>query len=110
MSQVSELHSNNDSSSSTSVSPSKKNKTISVLVVVSDGSEEIESITPVDVLKRAGADVTIAACNTANDEKLVATLSRGVRILCDTTINEAFKNLESFSAIVIPGLFEFISF
>ena len=34
-----------------------------ILVPVADGTEELEAICIVDVLKRAGADVTIASVN-----------------------------------------------
>ena len=50
----------------------------SVLVPVADGSEEMEMITIVDILRRAGIDVTIASLT---GEMIVA--SRGTKIMPD---------------------------
>lgn len=41
----------------------------SVLVPVGDGCEEIETVAIIDVLKRAGIDVTFASINPIEDEK-----------------------------------------
>ena len=58
-----------------------------MLVPVASGSEEIETVTIVDVLRRAGADVTLAKVATkANDEDLKCLMSRGVNLVADTTI------------------------
>lgn len=50
-----------------------------VLVPIGTGSEEMEAIITVDVLRRAGAEVTVASVETA----LEVNCSRGVKIVAD---------------------------
>lgn len=81
----------------------KSQKDVRVLLVVSDGSEELEVMTPLDLLRIAGAEVTLACTNTSNDEKMVAKLTRDTRIMCDTSLKEACQRLDDYCAVVIPG-------
>jgi len=67
-----------------------------VLVPVADGVEEMEAITIVDVLRRAGAIVTIASVN-----DIQITASKGVRIIADTTIHQCMD--KQYDLIVLPG-------
>ena len=67
-----------------------------VLVPVADGCEEIEAVTIIDVLRRAGADVTVASVG-----ELQITASRGVRLVADTTIETCADT--AFDLIVLPG-------
>jgi len=67
-----------------------------VLVPVADGCEEIEAVTIIDVLRRAGADVTVASVG-----ELRITASRGVRLVADTTIETCVDAV--FDLIVLPG-------
>jgi 4-methyl-5(b-hydroxyethyl)-thiazole monophosphate biosynthesis len=68
-----------------------------VLVAIATGSEEIETLTPVDILRRAGATVTLAAVG-AN---LEVSMSRGVKVRADDLLaNVANTN---FDLIVVPG-------
>jgi 4-methyl-5(b-hydroxyethyl)-thiazole monophosphate biosynthesis len=67
-----------------------------VLVPIADGTEEIEAVCIIDVLRRAGAEVVVASVG----EKTV-TCSRGVQIVADTLIGDC--NSESFDMIVLPG-------
>ena len=67
-----------------------------VLVPIADGFEEIEAITIVDVLRRAGATVTIAGVG-----KLQLTASRGVKVVADKLVSECEN--ESWDLIALPG-------
>lgn len=67
-----------------------------VLVPVADGSEELETITIVDVLRRAGAEVTVASV-----DRLQVTCSHGVRLTADCEM--AACTGRTWDAIVLPG-------
>jgi 4-methyl-5(b-hydroxyethyl)-thiazole monophosphate biosynthesis len=68
-----------------------------VLVPVADGTEELEAVAIIDVLRRAGAKVTVASV-TGNPQ---ITASRGVVIVADTLI-EACRQSE-YDLVVLPG-------
>ena len=53
------------------------------LVPVAEGTEELEAVTIIDILRRAGADVTVASVG-----ELQVRASRGVTLVADTTIGE----------------------
>ena len=72
-------------------------KMVRALVAVCNGSEEIETITPVDILRRAGAEVVLAA----SGNSLMVTLSRGVKIEADRLVNDV--DIENWDIVVIPG-------
>ncbi len=67
-----------------------------VLVPFAEGFEEIEAITIVDILRRAGSKVTVAALDKRN-----VTGSHGLRIIADTVLDEILN--ESWNMIVLPG-------
>ncbi len=67
-----------------------------VLVPVADGSEEIEAVTIIDVLRRAGAQVTVASV-----DALEITASRGVKLVADCLVAECEE--EDFDLVVLPG-------
>ena len=69
-----------------------------VLIFFADGTEEIEALTPVDLLRRAGAEVTIAGLGENN----VNTGSHGISVITDCTVDKLDKNAE-FDMIVLPG-------
>jgi protein deglycase len=67
-----------------------------VLVPVADGTEELEAIAVIDVLRRARADVTVASVG-----NLQITASRCTRIIADKRISECAG--EMFDLIALPG-------
>jgi protein deglycase len=68
-----------------------------VLVPVAHGSEEIETVTIVDVLRRAGAEVTLASV----EDTLELVCSRGVRLLADAFIADCAGR--AYDLIALPG-------
>ena len=64
---------------------------------IANGSEEIEALTVVDVLRRAGVDI-ITVSTTGSKE---AVLSHGVKIECDTTIELA--DVSDADMLLLPG-------
>lgn len=66
-----------------------------VLVVFAEGFEEIEGLTPVDLLKRAGAEVDTAGVGARE-----VTGSHGIRITCDMEVSQAAFD---YDCIVCPG-------
>ncbi len=73
--------------------------TISVLICIAHGSEEIETVTSADLLVRAGINVTLASVT--EDSSLQVTASRGMKIVADTPLIKVAD--EPFDAIVLPG-------
>lgn len=73
--------------------------TTSVLICITHGSEEIETVTTADLLVRAGIQVTIASAN--EDGSLQITASRGMKLIADTPLIKVAD--EPFDAIVLPG-------
>ena len=67
-----------------------------VLVPIADGCEEIETACIVDVLRRAGASVTVASVGT-----LQVTAARGMKLVADKFMSECVKN--TYDLIVLPG-------
>jgi 4-methyl-5(b-hydroxyethyl)-thiazole monophosphate biosynthesis len=67
-----------------------------VLVALAPGFEEIETITVVDILRRAGARVVLAATEEGPIEG-----SRGISVLPDTLIDQVDDN--DFDLVVLPG-------
>lgn len=68
-----------------------------VLVPIAKGCEEIEAVTLIDVLRRAGAEVTVASV----EPLPLVTASRGVRLMADCLIDDCRK--QTFDLIVLPG-------
>ncbi|MBQ8403069.1 MAG: DJ-1/PfpI family protein [Clostridia bacterium] len=67
-----------------------------VIVFLADGTEEIEALTPVDMLRRAGAEVTFAGVPAAK-----CTCSHGVKITADKAACDCVG--EEYDMVVLPG-------
>ena len=71
--------------------------TLSALVPIANGSEEIEAITIINLLRRANIHVTVASVEDTN----MIEGSRGVKIVADENIKESRNKV--FDLIVLPG-------
>lgn len=74
-----------------------------VLVPISNGSEEIEAVTIIDVLRRAGAEVTVASVEPSEGMQICA--SRGTNIVADCVLGDYLNATDqaSWDLIAIPG-------
>jgi 4-methyl-5(b-hydroxyethyl)-thiazole monophosphate biosynthesis len=68
-----------------------------VIVILAEGFEEIEAVTPIDLLRRAGAEVTVAALN----EGIHVTGRSGLTLHADKTLS-AVEN-SPFDCLLLPG-------
>jgi protein deglycase len=69
---------------------------MNVLVPLAEGFEELEAVTIIDVLRRAGLTVTVAAL-----EASPVTGSHEIRVESDTTLDAVASS--AFDALVLPG-------
>ena len=67
-----------------------------IAVLFADGTEEMEGIIPVDILRRAGAECDMVS---VGGEYIVG--SHGITIKADKLINKI--DLRAYDAVVIPG-------
>jgi 4-methyl-5(b-hydroxyethyl)-thiazole monophosphate biosynthesis len=72
-----------------------------VLVLLAEGFEEVEAVTPIDYLRRAGTEVTIAAI----DKSKTVKGSHGIEINSDAFLVDLLRKgtASSFDAVVLPG-------
>ncbi len=73
------------------------------LVLLADGVEETEAVASVDVLRRAGVEVTLAAVQ----EDLTVRTAHGILLRADVLLQDlvqgADEALSEFGAVVLPG-------
>lgn len=67
-----------------------------VLVPLAEGCEELEAVTIIDLLRRAGIEVVVAGLRDGT-----VTASRGVRIQPDMSLDEAL--LSEYDMVALPG-------
>lgn len=67
-----------------------------VLVPIADGTEELEAVSIIDILRRAGAEVTVASV-----DGLQVTASRGVKLVADRLIADCSG--DTYDLIALPG-------
>ena len=68
-----------------------------VCVFFAPGLEECEGLLPVDLLRRAGAEVTVASIT----DSVTLTSSHGITLNCDCLASQV--DLSAMDAIVLPG-------
>lgn len=68
----------------------------SVLIPLAEGCEELEAVTIIDLLRRAGISVTVAGLEAGSVKA-----SRGVVLQPDTTLDIALK--QEYDMVVLPG-------
>ena len=67
-----------------------------IAILLADGFEEIEALTPLDVLRRAGLCVKSVAIGSK-----IAIGSHGIPVVCDMSADEV--DLNEVSAVIFPG-------
>lgn len=94
-------------STSATTAASMSVATKKVLIPIADGSEEIETACITDTLTRFGATVTVASAMPTNSNGLlVCTMSRGLKVVADCTMDEAAAkggSSDYWDLIVLPG-------
>ncbi len=70
-----------------------------ILVCLANGIEEMEAVTVIDILVRAGFDVTTASADIEGQYEILC--SRGVRLIADAPLVKVAD--EEFDCIVLPG-------
>lgn len=72
------------------------------LVLISNGTEDIEMSTIVDVMRRGGVKVTL--CAVATSEKM-CTCANGLMVTADVSMKELLSSNEnhSYDMLVVPG-------
>ena len=68
-----------------------------VYLFLADGFEEIEALTPVDMLCRAGIEITTVSIN----ETAVVSGAHGIRVVADTTADKVTP--DKIDAVILPG-------
>lgn len=68
-----------------------------ILIPIADGTEEIEAVTLIDVLRRARLVVTVASVGS----ELTIEGANGISIVADRTIDEC--HVDDFDMILLPG-------
>lgn len=72
--------------------------TTTALVPLAPGFEQIEAVTIIGVLRRAGVEVTTAAL-----DELDVTSSHGLTVRADRLLADVVDSGEQFDAVVLPG-------
>jgi 4-methyl-5(b-hydroxyethyl)-thiazole monophosphate biosynthesis len=70
-----------------------------VIVFLANGFEEVEAITPIDYLRRAGIEV----CTVSIGPDRTVTGAHGIPVLADTTLRELAKPAAAWDGVLLPG-------
>jgi len=69
-----------------------------VLCLITNGFEEIETVTPIDILRRAGVEVTVASVGVS----IHVTGRSGIVMHADTTFSQV-EDPSTFDLLLLPG-------
>jgi 4-methyl-5(b-hydroxyethyl)-thiazole monophosphate biosynthesis len=70
------------------------------LVLLADGFEDVEAVTPIDYLRRAGIEITTVSIS----ESLTVTSKwGGIKMSAAVTLTELVKQGSGWDAVIIPG-------
>jgi len=71
------------------------------IVLLADGFEDVEAVTPIDYLSRAGIEVTTVSIS----ENLTVTSKwGGIKMIACTTLTELTKQgIDGYDAVILPG-------
>ncbi len=69
-------------------------------ILLADGFEEIEGLTPCDILRRAEIDVQLVRAGGAN---LAVTGSHGITLACETTLEQRLLEEALPQMVILPG-------
>lgn len=69
------------------------------LVPIAEGSEELEAVTIIDVLRRAGVEVTVASANEGKNLQISG--ANGTCIVADKMLDSCAEN--TYDLIAVPG-------
>ena len=70
------------------------------VVLLADGFEDVEAVTPIDYLRRAEIEVTTASIT---DNLTVTSRWGGIKLIADTTLTELVKQGIFWDAVILPG-------
>jgi 4-methyl-5(b-hydroxyethyl)-thiazole monophosphate biosynthesis len=79
------------------------------LVILAEGFEEVEAVTPVDYLRRVGVEICTAALagSPAYSGRLIVNGSHGIPVAADTSLEELVKQKklipDFWDAVILPG-------
>jgi len=79
-----------------------------VIVLLAPGFEEVEALTPIDYLRRAGIEVTAAAVGIkAPGGRAAVQGSHGIQIMADTDLYDLFEGKKlvpaEWDGVIVPG-------
>jgi 4-methyl-5(b-hydroxyethyl)-thiazole monophosphate biosynthesis len=70
------------------------------IVLLADGFEDVEAVTPIDYLRRAGIEVTAASIS---QNLIVTSRWDGLKIIADTALSELANQSIDWDAVILPG-------
>lgn len=71
-----------------------------VYILIAEGFEEVEALTPLDLLRRVEINAVLVSCS----DRLAVRGARGVKIVCDTIIdNLEDGDVEEAFGVILPG-------